>query len=260
MTDGFSHHEGCPSCGSKDNVGVWEDGHKWCFGCGWGIPAYKGMSLTDIKQKIKREKKQNEYRSGVSLPFDFTYSIPAVALAWLQKYGITAEEINRERIGWCDSKQYLLFPVYDLYDNLLLWQGRYFGGNEAHPKYDTRGTPETVFNVVDSARRHDSSDDRLWSHDFVVLVEDYISAIKVGRQFPAMPLFGGEISLDRIRKLSDMVTSLVTWLDRDKLRSAIKSRFKALAYFDKISVIVADKDPKEYNDKEIREFILKGTE
>src|SRR5258706_63732 len=178
--DKFLHHEACPSCGSKDNVGVWEDGHKWCFGCGWGIPAYKGMSLKDIKTKIKGEEKQNGHRNGVTLPADFSYSILPVALNWLQSYGITAEEINRERIGWSDSKQYLIFPVFDIYDNLLLWQGRYFGPNEKHPRFFTSGTPETVFNIVDSKGRLDIRDGAVWSHSFVVLVEDYLSAVKVG--------------------------------------------------------------------------------
>ena len=27
----FLKHESCPKCGSKDNVGVYKDGHKKCF-------------------------------------------------------------------------------------------------------------------------------------------------------------------------------------------------------------------------------------
>lgn len=215
------------------------------------------MSVKDIKQKIKHEEKEKGY-PNVYLPSDFSYSIAPRAVEWLRKYGITDEEINRERFGWSDSKQYLVSPVFDVYDNLLLWQGRYFGGNESHPRFYTSGTPETVFNIVDSAGRRDGDDARMWSHDFVVLVEDYISCIKVGRQFPAMPLFGSEISLDRIRKLSDLVTSLVIWLDRDKLRSAVKARFKALAYFDQVTCIVSDRDPKEYDNDEIRRFVTRS--
>ena len=32
MTNKFLHHSPCENCGSKDNVGVWED-HTYCFGC-----------------------------------------------------------------------------------------------------------------------------------------------------------------------------------------------------------------------------------
>lgn len=30
----FVRHAPCPSCGSKDNLGIYSDGHGWCFGCG----------------------------------------------------------------------------------------------------------------------------------------------------------------------------------------------------------------------------------
>ena len=29
----FKGHEPCPKCGSKDNLGRWDDGHAYCFGC-----------------------------------------------------------------------------------------------------------------------------------------------------------------------------------------------------------------------------------
>ena len=213
--------------------------------------------MKDLKQELKQEDKNKNYGS-VTLPSDFSYSIAPRAIEWLRKYNITDEEINRERFGWSDSKQYLVFPVFDLYDNLLLWQGRYFGPNEAHPRFFTSGTPETVFHILDAKGRLDIRDGAVWSSNCVLLVEDYLSAVKVGRQFPAMPLFGSEISLDRIRKLSGHVTSLVIWLDRDKLKSAVKARFKALAYFTTVSVIVADKDPKEYDDERIRQFVSRS--
>ena len=31
----FLHHEPCPNCGSKDNLARYDDGHGWCFGCGY---------------------------------------------------------------------------------------------------------------------------------------------------------------------------------------------------------------------------------
>ncbi len=31
----FNNHEPCPSCGSKDNLARYDDGHGYCFGCGY---------------------------------------------------------------------------------------------------------------------------------------------------------------------------------------------------------------------------------
>ena len=34
----FLQHEGCPSCGSRDNLARYTDGHGYCFGCGYYEP------------------------------------------------------------------------------------------------------------------------------------------------------------------------------------------------------------------------------
>ena len=31
----FIGHEPCPKCGSRDNLARYDDGHGWCFGCGY---------------------------------------------------------------------------------------------------------------------------------------------------------------------------------------------------------------------------------
>jgi twinkle protein len=39
----FLHHAPCSSCGSKDNLAVYTDGHSYCFGCGYHT---NGESMT----------------------------------------------------------------------------------------------------------------------------------------------------------------------------------------------------------------------
>ena len=38
----FLHKENCPSCGSRDNLGRYADGHGFCFGCDYLEPAEEG--------------------------------------------------------------------------------------------------------------------------------------------------------------------------------------------------------------------------
>lgn len=54
MGDKFQGYEGCPSCGSKDNLGVWTDG-KYCFGCGYtdGVKGYGKDSSGSRRPVIK---------------------------------------------------------------------------------------------------------------------------------------------------------------------------------------------------------------
>jgi Bacteriophage T7 DNA helicase/primase, N-terminal a+b fold/DnaB-like helicase C terminal domain/Toprim-like len=46
----FAQHEPCPSCGSQDNLARYDDGHGYCFGCGY----YEhGEGTTDVEPKEK---------------------------------------------------------------------------------------------------------------------------------------------------------------------------------------------------------------
>lgn len=48
----FVRHEGCPVCGSKNNVGVWDDGHKHCFsqGCNYFVRGDSPLALAAGKK------------------------------------------------------------------------------------------------------------------------------------------------------------------------------------------------------------------
>ena len=37
-TSSYTHKEPCPACGSRDNLGRYDDGHGYCFGCGYWEP------------------------------------------------------------------------------------------------------------------------------------------------------------------------------------------------------------------------------
>jgi len=243
----FVKHEACERCGSKDNVGVWSDGGKYCFGCGWNISAYRGMSIKDLRQQLEQEEKQTEKNkkyAGLRLPDDFSYSVPAAPLAWLQKYNLTKKEIHEHHFGFCPSKHSLVFPVFDGFGNLLMYQARYFG-EEDRPKYDTRGNVDDVYHILTGPANNST----------LVVTEDLISSIKVSRVLTSMPLFGSQIAIRRIRTLSDRFSRLVIWLDKDKASSASRACFRALPYFDDVHVVVTDRDPKEYNNGEIESYL-----
>ena len=243
MSD-FVRHEPCQNCGSRDNVSVWSDGHKYCHGCGWGMPGYKSMSVEDLKKQTKKNNNNKEKTYGaINLPYDCTSSLPEEPARWLEKYGVTEREILVNHIQWSALNERLLFPIFDLYGNLVIYQGRFFGTNPDAPRYSTRGKVDNCLHYVGVPS------------DGVILVEDMVSAIKVGRQACAMPLFGSMISIERLIALSSRFKRLVVWLDRDKAKYALKARLRASSYFDEVSTIITDKDPKDYSDAQIRGFL-----
>jgi hypothetical protein len=251
----FKGHEACPQCGSSDNVGVWDDGQKYCFGgCGYWMPGYKGMSIADIKKQIKYEEEKERRNVSVSLPADFSLVLRQDAGHWLEKYDVSDSERFKYKIGWSDIYESLVFPAFDYGGNLLLCQRRYFGA-DGFPKYHTKGFPESVL----WSARPSAVDTRPDPYDTfngtLVLVEDFVSAVRVGRSFEASPLWGSNFSLGQLKRVSDRWERLVIWLDPDKTKEAVKLRLKAEPYFESACVITSPKDPKDYNDAVIKELV-----
>lgn len=228
-------HEPCPKCGSKDNLARYSDGHAWCFGCRHYEPGplASRLAISQIEPKVKL----------FSMPEDTTANIGVKGWTWLKKYGIMDAEA-REFL-WSDSKEWLIMPVYDADHNLLAWQARSF--KDGDRKYFTFGPVSDILNIIGS-------------NEPVVIVEDMLSAIKVGRQFASIPLFGSNIPLKLLTKLKAAFKQVGIWLDKDKAQESLRSRLRASQLFglDNVQSIVTDKDPKEYSNDEIQKFVKAG--
>lgn len=249
--------EPCPHCGSKDNVGVWSDGQKWCFGgCGYFVPGDTGLSLSDIKERLEQqqEKERNDPNASVNLPADYSLVLREDAEQWVTKYGITSQERFRFKIGWSEVYESLILPAYNIYGHLLVCQRRYFGQGK-FPKYHTKGYPERSLWTVRPLAAESRADPFDTYNGTLIVVEDFISAVKIGRRAEAAPLWGSHLSMEKLRQISERWESLVIWLDYNKKEEAIKTRIRALALFTNVSCIITEKDPKEYDDTEIVSLI-----
>lgn len=248
----FVRHEPCPICFSKNNLGVYSDGHKWCFGCGYFESAR--LSVEQVKENLQafqtQKKNKNSNVPSIALPADFTHVIPSTPLTWLRSYDIEDRLILEKRIGWSEESQELIFPVYDAYQNLLMWQGRGFGdapndGHKTTRKYNTKGLPEDIDCV--------HTGPYLLNPNTVCVVEDFVSHLKVGEYVcPTLCLFGSSVSFKRLARLARRYKHLLIWLDYDKRRHATLAKLKANPYFHRVQVIVTEKDPKEYSVPELR--------
>jgi hypothetical protein len=244
----FLHHEGCPSCGSKDNVGVYSDGHKWCFGCGWKDPGTKTISA--MKSKVDKLMGGQTNVDKINFtPENYTYEIPLVGRQWLKKYGIMDHEIKEKKLMWNKQTSSLVFPVYSK-GELKVTNERYFGNDPMHSKYVTRG-PKNQYGVILAPHKAQSN--------VLIMTEDYVSAMKVSRQFLAMPLLGADIAVGTLISVSKATPSLRVWLDRDKATKSLQEASRASQYMTgSVRSIITELDPKEYQDEEIKE-IIEGT-
>ncbi len=244
----FLQHTSCPECGSKDNLGVYTD-HEYCFGCGY-------HSFTDNAiHSLSENRRRHRDVSSVVIPPDYDSHIPRGGLEWLNKYKLTPQEIYGNRIGWSEGgilirssivfAPCLIFPVYDNYGNLLMWQGRYFGDDKDVPKYYTRGGKDLLHIL---GKRNKEKDE-------IVLTEDLISAIKVSRVTRAMPVFGSSISQPQLVRLLSQTDSLCFWLDSDKEKEARRLLKRASQWFRNVRVVSTPLDPKEYDTEAIKEHL-----
>lgn len=242
----FLHHSPCPKCGSRDNLGVYSDGHSYCFGCQYVIPPVQ--DLATMKRKISPIKEESNGNSGVSLSVHFVSDIPQKALAWLKKYGITESEILHYRICWNNKTSSLVFPIIKDEDLVIYRQERYFGPEMKVPKYLSYGKKDETVGVIYNRQFPES----------IILVEDFISAIKVARVCTAAPILGSNVPAKALFKLARVYKQGRVWLDYDKAANALREASRCLTAIPDVSVIITPLDPKEYSTIEILDFVKKS--
>lgn len=241
----FVRHLPCDACGSKDNLGVYSDGSRWCFGCHTYYPA---TAEGRIKELLNEKDKANFRNMNPSLPPDFTTHIPPVAANWLAEYGITTQDRVDHMIGWSPDYERLVFPVRNEKNQVIFWTGRYFGKDPSKSKYFTVGNRNEVLHILNKESVKTT----------IILVEDMVSAIKIakcGLGIPVMPLFGSNIPVEHARKLSDRFWEVRIWLDPDMRRTSLKESLRLSPWFRSVSCIFSKTDPKECTESEIVEYL-----
>lgn len=246
----FLHYEPCERCREKgkdsrgDNLAVYGDGGAHCFSCGmhrhppsssrWAPPR-----IEEQDNKIKR-----------ILPDDFTRDIPARYWEWLLQYGLPYD-YWKELVGYSETFQRMVFRVGE---PLIFSIGRYEKSvfMEGLPvKGSTR-----KWHVWGDAHKHV---ERIGKETgMITLVEDLISAHKVGQVSECIPLFGTRISPSVLYYLRQK-DNIKLWLDLDQLDTMprVCSNLELLTGV-KCEYISTKKDPKDYSLGDISSIISGG--
>ena len=225
----FLYNKRCPKCAeqgndkSGNNLAIYSDTHKYCFACGY-------YDRGDIVEKYK----QQITPKTASKFFTPALTFDNKAMIYLKKYGLTDKEIQ-ENYFW-DETGFLVFNAKEFQN------ARNF--KDSFPKYISKGTirgNEKIF---------------LKETDYVIIVEDSVSAIKVGRVCSSVAIHNSVIPLELLIRLSKQFSKLVIWLDPDKQKEMLHEANKAKIYFEQVNVIWTDKDPKEFTTKEITQILF----
>jgi hypothetical protein len=235
----FVAHEACPRCNSRDNVAVYSDGHKYCFGCLWyNPPTLKHQILNSVSEVIPDF-------VGVDIS-DYSRRIPERPLRWLRDYALTDKEIYDNYILWNDAGHSLCYPVI-VNKVIVRTNERYFGYDPHHPKYITRG------------KRRDIPIIRNPTNGIgIVFVEDWVSAIKVARLASAVPMFGSGMALGALKSTATGFKKAGMWSDPDKAAESLRIASRASSVDLPFTAIISEADPKELPMKQIRSLLRGG--
>ncbi len=238
----WTHNGPCSSCGSRDNLGTWDDGSTYCWGCG---ASSKRTKLPRIQEE--------EPPTHKPLPDDAGHNFTPASVAWLQQFGLSLPDAIRWNIVCSPSRNQTIFTFPDT----DLWQAR--NHEPSRVKYFTSGNHDNILPLYNGEIESNTC----------VLTEDCLSAIRVvgasssqasargldGATRASMPLLGTSLPKSKLVALRGCFSKLVFWLDSDKLNMSMKHAQQAKLLGFTTSVVYSPLDPKEYSNEEIMEFL-----
>lgn len=169
---------------------------------------------------------------------------PVEARYWLSQYDIRIEDVELFGIAYSPKLRRVLLPVFTK-DGLVSMQGRAVFANQ-QPRYLTcRIHPGELY-----FQREDKSED-------IVIVEDYLSALKCSRVLCSTALFTTTMSDAHLNEIVSKYKRAFIWLDNDNaiVRANSVKLATRLSQFIEVREILTTKDPKCYSASEIREIL-----
>lgn len=234
----------CPVCPSHDAFVEYEPHHDdthdaYCFSCKYSRP------IGDLP-KISRVEVAEDSVPYKGLPVDYEVNhMPAIYREWLHTYDLYDACVNL--CGWSESLQRVVFPIY--------WEGQVKAYQarslDKQPKWIGNSSTQPwgkkfpyIVCVTGSRKRQD-----------LVIVEDILSAIKIGKYFNVVALLGTSIHPKLRDFLSVRFKNTHIWLDNDTagIESATKIKY-VFGMSNKTRIITSERDPKFYSYARILEI------
>ncbi len=242
----------CPTnCGSGEKLSVnnsiksyWA----YCYRCGHTDTEYKGKQTLAELEHVQTLNNNIPTDIPIKLPDDFTTDIPLLGRLWLYSAGITEPLWSKYKIGYSPKLERVVLPIYK--DNKLIWfQARALSKGQ-QPKYlqPSADRSSILFESINN--------DNLITSNNIVIVEDILSAIVVGRCIKTFSLLGTKITTKQAATLGkyDLIT---VWLDSDK--AGVDGSYnirKTLSLLTDTRNIITKLDPKKLSTKEINNKLI----
>jgi hypothetical protein len=241
----------CFACNGRGGT-YYTDGYK-CFSCGI---SYGGTGK--LKAVDKKSTDELVWPPGtVFEPEAFTLDVKK----WLYTHYVTDYLITKYSLGCIPESNAVVLPI-KIDGELKSYSVRKFSKNSCKYKYITKGSKKEANFFTGQDIQSDK----------IVLVEDFLSSIRVGEYCPCLCLQGTNISDTLLRELIKKYNKIVIWLDDDEGGNngykKIKTRAKTLLadnyvrnlwalnpQMGKCVRLKTEKDPKCLSPNELKELL-----
>ena len=227
----------------------------YCNKC--GSKGYKPVGVRSLDEIFKAPEASTEDSlvTKVVLPEDIETNPKLFhkdALMWLYSSDVRNQDILDYGIGYSPKLHRVIIPVYDENKELVMWQGRGLS-DEQTKYYNVRGISkkDVVFYSWVQASEHVCIPNK----NKLIVVEDALSVIRVGKHSPTVALLGTSITISNILYLGTY-DSVGFWLDDDQ--GGDDGAVKAMRKLDMLTTcyrIRTDEDPKKLTNKQIEEVM-----
>lgn len=248
----LSNSRDCPNCGSDHKSKpfcIYADGYH-CFSCGQGRRGDRLFSVesTKVSPTLPEIK---DYKSSLN-------SFTIQSQKWLSGFYVTENMVRKHSIFEVveSGKIWLVFPKVE---------------NGEIKFYQKRCINERSFLSYGDKKSLLSSE----GHRSVVIVEDFISYIRLASFCDVVCLMGTYLSIEECNHIVDTYTKIFVWLDNDVTKTINSGQVAARKIMDnlryskhykqskklftildsRILNICTKKDPKCYSDSELRSII-----
>lgn len=235
-------YEPCPKCVSNgkdsrgDNLVAYANGHSHCFACGYHV--YPKFFKPILEKPIARKE---------LLPVDFTREVPTDAWKWVLQYGLPYTHW-KDCTGYSEAEGKRL--VFLVGNPVAFSIGRLLEETDGEHKRRRK------WYVWGDSHKHAEIFGEQHGSDRVVVVEDLISAHKVGEINTVIPLFGTVPHPCHYHYLRQARKPVVLWLDKDQELNMKRTAMRMESIIDMpVTIQVTDKDPKALTLEEIHACI-----
>jgi hypothetical protein len=195
---------------------------------------------------------ENDQGHSRPIPDDIGHHFSEACVEWLGRYHVDVPTAIRNELFWSPRNEQLIYKLGNC------WQARNFGGFwlEKFGKCYTSGDVNECLHIYGS-QAQESGNAVSSEHvaQSLVVVEDPVSALRVGAFTDSMPLLGSHLATARLLAVSKMYESLVFWLDSDKYKEARAMEQRTKYMGRSARTIYTDEDPKAYTDQELQEIL-----